>query len=402
MLDMPQVDVNVNTDTGPSFQDDTNEVMRQRPTIASFNRLRLAIRDPRLNRAHLRVLESVMGRLNASTGTAWPGRAAVAEAAGLNPARAQNCLYDLRKWGYLLWERLARPELHKRPLIHYTLPLLSRPDAEIEAAVHEAATEKADRKKCTAGRVPGGPGSSPSTYPAGRVVATETTRPAGLWTTRPAVFESARQAGCSNLERGEPVEGEPVSAVPSERGAGAPMVDMDELVTAFPNASDEKLRSLKEFGVALQSATDEQLRDLLQRIANAMPEGSAIAIPVDLADFRDEEAEADAKLQCIEAILERKDLSAEQKCVAWDALLKSDTASGVPAAGEQGLQGGTSGEVRSPTTQAAPAAAESKAAGRYPWEQERHERHEAAARRKQAQADAWYRAHCENATIATA
>jgi hypothetical protein len=98
--------------------------MRQKPTVASFKRLGLAIKDPRLNRAHLRVLERLMDRLNTSTGTAWPGRAAIAEAAGLNPDRAQNCLYDLRKCGLLAVgaarapgvAQAAAPPLHAAPV----------------------------------------------------------------------------------------------------------------------------------------------------------------------------------------------------------------------------------------------------------------------------------------------
>jgi hypothetical protein len=161
-----------------------------------------------------------------------------------------------------------------------------------------------------------------------------------------------------------------------------------ELRACFPDASEEKLRELLEFRAALQGASDEQLRDFLRGLADIMPPGSAIAIPIEWEEAAEaEEAEAHAKLLRIEAILERKDLTAEQKCAAWDALLKSDTTSGVPAGGEQGFQGGTSGEARRPTGRVEPAAAAAE-----DWERRRTEAAAAETRHKREVDDRWWAA----------
>jgi hypothetical protein len=53
--------------------------------IVSLNNLRKAIRDPGIDRGHLKVLANLSERFNAVTLTAWPGRDRIAEDEGMSP-----------------------------------------------------------------------------------------------------------------------------------------------------------------------------------------------------------------------------------------------------------------------------------------------------------------------------
>jgi hypothetical protein len=241
----------------PSFEDDAAEVVRIGPTIASFNRLGLAIRDPRLNRAHLLVLQKLMSMLSSETGACFPGRDMAAEAVGLEFDRAQNCFYDLRRRGYLRWEKRAQ---NGRQLFHYTLPLLSRPVAEIEAAIAEATREKASRKKHTASRVHDRPCSNSTT---GRAT-----------TTRPAVDKSARPAVCSNLnqelEKKEPERRESAHMrAPVPEVTPDPVHDLEEVqaeaVASPPPRSAPRQRPKKARAAHAQPAQADLLGDPLPK-----------------------------------------------------------------------------------------------------------------------------------------
>jgi hypothetical protein len=85
----------------------------------SADRIRQAIRDPNLDRGHLKVLANIWERLNARTCTAWPSRERIAEEEGLDPKTVANKLYDLRRLGYITWERLPDPKKPNRTLLNY-------------------------------------------------------------------------------------------------------------------------------------------------------------------------------------------------------------------------------------------------------------------------------------------
>jgi hypothetical protein len=98
--------------------------------------LQVAIRDPKLDRGHLRALANVTEHINPKTGTAWMSRQHIAEAEGLGHKQVHNKLYTLRTRGYLDWERRTHPETGKR-LDFYTLPAGRRYPRELLAVMIE-------------------------------------------------------------------------------------------------------------------------------------------------------------------------------------------------------------------------------------------------------------------------
>ena len=142
--------------------------------IASLNHLRRAIRDPGLDRGHLKVLAHLSERFNGATLTAWPSRQRMGAAEGLDAKTVGNKLYDLRKQGYLDWARLPDPKRPNRTLAHYWWQ-----EAAITIAVKELREKIAE-----------------SARPAGQH---ESARPTVLQTALPGGFESALPAGCKEL-----------------------------------------------------------------------------------------------------------------------------------------------------------------------------------------------------------
>ena len=127
------------------FQDDANAVVRLGTVVTSFKWLGIAIRDPRCQRPHLRVLYNLQERLNRKTGTAFPNRRVIGEEEELEFKTVENVLYDLRRWGYIDWERRAEPELHKGRLLHYTLPVARWSEEQITEAILMWRKEREDK-----------------------------------------------------------------------------------------------------------------------------------------------------------------------------------------------------------------------------------------------------------------
>ena len=78
--------------------------------IVSLDYLRRAIRDPVLDRGHLKVLAHLSERYNGATLMAWPSRQSIGAAEGLDAKTVGNRLYELRKRGYIDWARLRDPK----------------------------------------------------------------------------------------------------------------------------------------------------------------------------------------------------------------------------------------------------------------------------------------------------
>jgi hypothetical protein len=128
-----------------SFQDDTLAVVRFGTVVTSFKRLCLAVRDPRCQRPHLRVLCNLMEHLNRKTGTAFPSRRLIAEEENIQFKTVENVLYDLRRWGYIDWERRAEPDLHKGRLLHYTLPVARWSEEQITEEILKWRNDREDK-----------------------------------------------------------------------------------------------------------------------------------------------------------------------------------------------------------------------------------------------------------------
>jgi biotin operon repressor len=112
----------------PTFRANADELIRVGRVVTSLNRLGLAIEDRRCDRSHLRVLYSIMKRLNGQTGTAFPSWQAMASEHGISTAAVRNSLIDLRKWGYLIWE-------DNGGLRRYTLPVLAWTAEDLAKAI---------------------------------------------------------------------------------------------------------------------------------------------------------------------------------------------------------------------------------------------------------------------------
>jgi hypothetical protein len=117
------------------FQDSVDKVLRAGPLITSWRLVGLAIRDPRVQRPHLRILYNILDRINKTTGTAFPGRHQLAEEERLEYKSVENLLYELRGWGYIDWEKRAEPEFHRGRLHHYTVPIAHWPLERLRDAI---------------------------------------------------------------------------------------------------------------------------------------------------------------------------------------------------------------------------------------------------------------------------
>lgn len=104
----------------PTFDDDIAAVLAQGTMRVAWDRVKVAIHDPRLLRQHLKVLIELLDCMNSRAGTAWPSRETLAERCGLNVRTIQNALYDLRKLNYIAWQKRT---VEGKRLTHYTTPL---------------------------------------------------------------------------------------------------------------------------------------------------------------------------------------------------------------------------------------------------------------------------------------
>jgi hypothetical protein len=105
--------------------------------LASYRTLCVAIRDPRVQRSHLKVLANITEKISYETGTAFPVRRTVAAEEGLSEESVENAVYELRKWLYMHWERRSSPEQHQGRLLHYTLRAVSVTRDDIAAAIEQ-------------------------------------------------------------------------------------------------------------------------------------------------------------------------------------------------------------------------------------------------------------------------
>lgn len=117
---------------GPTF-DDIAQENRDRGVLVSMKEVIVeAVRDPRLDRRHLRVLAEVMACMNHQTAQAYPGRAILSknmgkwdppdgpETFGYTEAGIAKTLSELVEYGYLVTIKRA-PERGMRALSIYTI-----------------------------------------------------------------------------------------------------------------------------------------------------------------------------------------------------------------------------------------------------------------------------------------
>ena len=150
--------------------------------IVSLDYLRRAIRDPVLDRGHLKVLAHLSERYNGATLMAWPSRQSIRRS---GRPRRQDCgqqALRTSKRGYIDWARLRDPKRPNRTLVHYWWQ-----EAEIADAVRKLreiaeSARPAGQHECRA-----------------ELPAAGSARPTVLQTALPSGFESALPAGCKEL-----------------------------------------------------------------------------------------------------------------------------------------------------------------------------------------------------------
>jgi hypothetical protein len=120
----------------PKFSDDAEAVL-EGLILASYRTLCMAIRDPRVQMPHLKVLANLTEKLSYETGTSWPACRTVAVEEGLGEQNVENILYELRKWLYVHWERGPIPDNHTARGLHYTLRVVSVTDDDRRAAIEQ-------------------------------------------------------------------------------------------------------------------------------------------------------------------------------------------------------------------------------------------------------------------------
>lgn len=115
---------------GPSFDEIVSE-SKENLLLTMKEVIMEAVRDPRLDRRHLRVLAEVIDHINSSTGTSFPGHKAIAAALrrynvegypdqGYSDQGIRNTLSELITFGYLVSTRRAG-EKGGKALAHYGL-----------------------------------------------------------------------------------------------------------------------------------------------------------------------------------------------------------------------------------------------------------------------------------------
>lgn len=117
---------------GPTFDDVVRDNLDRGLLLSIKEVIVEAVRDPRLERRHLRVLAEVIACINSKTGTAYPGRKALAESTrrydpedghrsfSYTEAGIGKTLSELIAFGYLISTRRG-VEGEGRALAHYTI-----------------------------------------------------------------------------------------------------------------------------------------------------------------------------------------------------------------------------------------------------------------------------------------
>jgi hypothetical protein len=118
----------------PGFDDDIAAVLARGTLYVAWDQVKVAIHDPRLDRPHLAVLVELLDCLNSKTGTAWPSRELLAMRCRVAVKTVQNVLYDLKKHGYISWEK--RP-VDGRRLTQYVVPLAHIDRDQLRAQLDE-------------------------------------------------------------------------------------------------------------------------------------------------------------------------------------------------------------------------------------------------------------------------
>lgn len=123
--------VEIGHNGGPTFDEIVRENQDRGLLLSMKEVIVEAVRDPRLDRRHLRVLAEVIDHINSSTGTAYPGHKTIAASLrrynvdgtpdlGYSDQGIRNTLSDLVNFGYLVSARMAA-EKGGRAMAHYTI-----------------------------------------------------------------------------------------------------------------------------------------------------------------------------------------------------------------------------------------------------------------------------------------
>lgn len=121
----------IGSNGGPSFDDIVRDNKDRGLLLTMKEVIVEAVRDPRLDRRHLRVLAEVISAINMMSGAAYPGHRTIANALrrhnvegyqdfGYSDQGIRNTLSDLVSFGYLVSTRRAA-EKGGRALAHYTI-----------------------------------------------------------------------------------------------------------------------------------------------------------------------------------------------------------------------------------------------------------------------------------------
>lgn len=126
---------------GPTFDDIVRETLDRGLLICIKEVIVEAMRDPRLERRHLRVLAEIIDCINSNSGTAYPGRKAIAERTlmyvpeeyrghyGYTEAGVGKTISELVRFGYLVSAKRAGQD-GGRAVAHYTIRKPARDDLE--------------------------------------------------------------------------------------------------------------------------------------------------------------------------------------------------------------------------------------------------------------------------------
>jgi hypothetical protein len=135
----------------PNFDADAEAVLLETPLVVAFRRFKFALEDRRTDRTELRVLFQLMEKINYTSGTAVVDRSWLADKLGVEKRVLENALYNLRRFGYIDWERRVDAELHPgRRLTHYVLPVTRITEDNLAQALKQFSRALAQKAKSSA------------------------------------------------------------------------------------------------------------------------------------------------------------------------------------------------------------------------------------------------------------